>query len=223
MPRQNAAVVTAFDDKAASPERRPVRAIAARRRPDREKAIAAVGQLLQALGRDPDSPHLADTPRRVADAFIEMLTPREFTATTFENEAGYAELVLVRDIPFTSLCEHPLLPFQGIAHIGYLPGERIIGLSKLARVLEHFSRELQVQERLTQQVADWLNEELGARGVGVVLEAEHQCMAARGARVTGSRTTTSAWHGELRSDRAARAEFLQLSGIGAASEEGTGS
>ncbi|SDT21596.1 GTP cyclohydrolase I FolE [Microterricola viridarii] len=219
MPRQNAALVTAFDDED-SPERGIVHAVAARPAPDREQAIAAVAQLLQALGRDPDAPHLADTPRRVADALIEMLTPSEFTATTFENEAGYDSLVLVCDIPFTSLCEHHLLPFHGTAHIGYLPGERIIGLSKLARILEYFSRALQVQERLTQQVADWLQEELGARGVGVVLQAEHQCMAARGVRVSGTRTTTSAWHGELRSDRAARAEFLTLSGIGAALEEG---
>lgn len=219
MPRQNAILVTAFGGEDSRPERSIVRAVDARPSPDRDRAIAAVTQLLEALGRDPSAPHLVDTPRRVADAFIDMLTPREFTATTFENESGYAELVLVRDIPFTSLCEHHLLPFQGTAHIGYLPGERIIGLSKLARVLEHFSRELQVQERLTQQVADWLHEELGARGVGVVIEAEHQCMAARGARVSGSRTTTSAWFGELRSDRAARAEFLQLSGVGVEAEE----
>lgn len=198
-------------------QRSPVHAVPSRE-PDRALAIEAVTDLLRALGRDPESPHLADTPRRVADAFIEMLTPREFEATSFANDENYRELVLVRDIPFSSLCEHHLLPFQGVAHIGYLPGERIIGLSKLARVLEYFSRELQVQERLTQQVADWLHAELGARGVGVVLEAEHQCMSARGARVVGTRTSTSAWHGELRGDREARSEFLAACGrqIGAA-------
>lgn len=181
---------------------------------DRGAAVEAVRALLLALGRDPQNPHLNDTPRRVADAFIEMLAPQPFEATSFANDEGYSELVLVRDIPFSSLCEHHLLPFSGVAHIGYLPGERLLGLSKLARVLEHFAHDLQVQERLTQQVANWLQNELAPLAVGVVLEAEHSCMSARGARVTGSTTSTSAWHGELRRDRAARAEFLSLCGIG---------
>ena len=109
-----------------------------------------------------------------------------------------------------SLCEHHLLPFSGVAHIGYLPGDRILGLSKLARVLDLFARDLQVQERLTQQVADWLQENLAPRGVGVVIEAEHQCMSLRGVRAHGSRTLTSALHGHLRTDAAARQEFFAL-------------
>ncbi|WP_193312984.1 GTP cyclohydrolase I FolE [Georgenia subflava] len=177
-------------------------------------ARAAVAALLTALGRDTGSEHLADTPRRVADAYVEMLTPRPFTLTTFPNDEGYDELVLVRDVPFHSLCEHHLLPFHGVAHIAYLPGERIVGLSKLARVLEHLARDLQVQERLTQQVADLLDQHLAPRGVGVVLEAEHMCMALRGVGVTGSRTVTSALRGVLREDARSRAEFLALVGVG---------
>ncbi|MGO4692063.1 GTP cyclohydrolase I FolE [Glaciibacter sp. 2TAF33] len=184
-----------------------------RTRTDRTRATAAVAELLSALGHDVDSPHLADTPRRVADAFIEMLTPAEFSLTTFPNEEGYDELVLVRDIPFHSLCEHHLLPFQGVAHIGYLPGERILGLSKLARVLEFFARDLQVQERLTKQVADWLQAELAPRGVGVVIEAEHMCMSLRGVKVVGSATTTSALHGAIREDARSRDEFFALCGL----------
>jgi GTP cyclohydrolase I len=180
---------------------------------DWARAVAAVADLLTALGRDVDSPHLADTPRRVAEAFIEMLTPAEFALTTFPNDEGYDELVLVRDIPFHSLCEHHLLPFQGVAHIGYLPGERILGLSKLARVLEYFARDLQVQERLTKQVADWLQSELAPRGVGVVIEAEHLCMSLRGVKVVGSTTTTSALHGAIREDAHRRDEFFALCGL----------
>jgi GTP cyclohydrolase I len=181
--------------------------------PDRERATHAVAELLAALGRDASSPHLAETPRRVADAFIEMLTPKDFALTTFPNDEGYDELVLVRDIPFHSLCEHHLLPFTGVAHIGYLPGERILGLSKLARVLEFFARDLQVQERLTKQVADWLANELSPRGVGVVIEAEHLCMSLRGVHVGGSRTTTSALHGVIREDARTRDEFFALCGL----------
>ncbi len=180
---------------------------------DRVKAAQAVADLLAALGRDTTSAHLAETPRRVADAFIEMLTPSDFALTTFSNEEGYDELVVVSGIPFHSLCEHHLLPFQGVAHIGYLPGERILGLSKFARVLEFFARDLQVQERLTKQVADWLEIELAPRGVGVVLEAEHLCMSLRGAQVSGSHTTTSAVHGAIRDDQRTRAEFFALCGL----------
>ncbi len=180
---------------------------------DEEAARRAVSDLLRALGKDVTNPHLAETPRRVAQAFAEMLTPREFDLTTFENEEGYDELVLVRDIPFHSLCEHHLLPFSGVAHIGYLPGDRIIGLSKLARVLELFALDLQVQERLTKNVADWLEENLQPRGVGVVLEAEHQCMSLRGVKVHGSHTVTSALHGCLREDSRSRQEFFTLVGL----------
>jgi len=184
-------------------------------RPDPELAAVAVADLRVALGRDVASPHLSDTPRRVADAFIEMLTPTDFSPTTFPNDSGYSELVLVRDIPFHSLCQHHLLPFQGVAHIGYLPGERILGLSKLARVLDYFARDLQVQERLTTDIADWLQAQLTPRGVGVVIEAEHLCMSLRGVQVSGSRTTTSALHGALRDDPRTRAEFLARCGLSA--------
>ena len=117
--------------------------------------------------------------------YDELLTPEPFDATTFPNDAGYDELVVAREIPFHSLCEHHLLPFTGVAHVGYLPGERIIGLSKLARVVDHFARALQVQERLTTQVAGWLERELAPKGVGVVLEAEHLCMSIRGRAEAG--------------------------------------
>jgi GTP cyclohydrolase I len=180
--------------------------------PAAERAVAA---LLRALGRDPASDHLADTPRRVADAYAELLTGRQFDLTTFPNDDGYDGLVLARDVPVHSLCEHHLLPFTGVAHIGYLPGERILGLSKLARVLELFARDLQVQERLTQQVADWLQENLAPRGVGVVVEASHLCMSLRGVRAEGSRTITSALHGALREDPRTRAEFFALTGTAA--------
>ena len=178
--------------------------------PAAERAIAA---LLRALGRDPGEPHLADTPRRVADAYAELLTSPQFDLTTFPNDEGYNELVLATAIPVQSLCEHHLLPFVGVAHIGYLPGERILGLSKLARVLDLFARDLQVQERLTQQVADWLQHNLNPRGVGVVIEAEHLCMSLRGVRARGARTTTSALHGLLRADHRSRQEFFALSGL----------
>jgi GTP cyclohydrolase I len=179
--------------------------------PAAERAVAA---LLRALGRDPGSAHLADTPRRVAGAYAELLTGRAFDLTTFPNDEGYDELVLARDLPVQSLCEHHLLPFRGVAHVAYLPGSRILGLSKLARVVELFAGDLQVQERLTQQVADWLQEHLAPRGVGVVIEAEHLCMSLRGVRAAGSRTTTSALRGVLREDARSRQEFFALAGTG---------
>ncbi|MFD7660191.1 GTP cyclohydrolase I FolE [Actinosynnema sp. NPDC059797] len=180
---------------------------------DVEAARRAVADLLAALGRDPASEHLADTPERVAQAYAELLTPREFDLTTFPNDEGYDELVLVRGIPVQSLCEHHLLPFHGVAHVGYLPGARILGLSKLARVVELFARDLQVQERLTKQVADWLREHLAPQGVGVVVEAEHLCMSLRGVRAAGSRTVTSTLHGLLREDARSRQEFFALAGV----------
>ncbi|GAB3304446.1 GTP cyclohydrolase I FolE [Geodermatophilus aquaeductus] len=173
-------------------------------------AERAVADLLSALGRDPASPHLAGTPRRVVDSFAEMLTGPSFDLTTFPNDEGYDELVLATALPVRSLCEHHLLPFAGVAHVGYLPGDRILGLSKLARVLDLLARDLQVQERLTQQVADWLQEHLAPRGVGVVIEAEHLCMSLRGVRAAGARTTTSALRGVLRDDARSRGEFLSL-------------
>ncbi len=176
-----------------------------------EAAVArAVSDLLVALGQDADDERLLDTPRRVADAYHELLTPRSFNVTTFPNDESYDALVLARDIPFVSLCEHHLLPFVGRAHVGYLPDTRILGLSKLARVVELFSRRLQLQERLTQQVANWLRDNLAPKGVGVVVEAEHQCMSLRGAGASGARTITSALHGAMRDDPRSRGEFLAL-------------
>jgi GTP cyclohydrolase I len=173
-------------------------------------AQLAVRALLSALGQDPDSEHLLETPRRVAGAYAELLTPQAFDLTTFPNDEGYEELVVARDIPFHSLCEHHMLPFHGVAHVGYLPDLRIVGLSKLARVVDRFARGLQVQERLTKQVADWLDSNLHPKGVGVVIEAEHQCMTLRGVRAHDSRTITSALQGHLRNDAAARLEFFAL-------------
>jgi GTP cyclohydrolase I len=191
----------------------PLRIVAGRAEIDLPAAQRAVTDLLVALGRDPHNAHLADTPRRVANAYAEMLTPREFELTTFPNDEGYDELVLAKDIPVQSLCEHHLLPFHGVAHVGYLPGERILGLSKLARVVELFARDFQVQERLTKQVADWLQDHLEPKGVGVVIEAEHQCMSLRGVRATGSRTVTSSLHGILRENLSSRQEFFALTGL----------
>ena len=143
-----------------------------------------------------------------------MLTPRPFSLTTFPNDEGYDELVLARDIPFVSVCEHHLLPFRGVAHVGYIPAARIFGLSKLARVVDFFARGLQVQERLTTQIADCLDEQLDPRGVGVILVGEHSCMSQRGVRATGSTTVTSAVHGLLRDDARSRAEFVALARTG---------
>ena len=198
---------------------RPAPQVGLRRETDLDAASRAVADLLVALGHDPTEEDLAETPQRVARAFAELLTPRPFDPTTFPNDEGYDQLVLARDIRFQSLCQHHLLPFHGVAHVGYIPGGRILGLSKLARVVELFARRLQVQERLTQQVADWLDERLAPRGVGVVLEAEHLCMSLRGVRAQGSRTTTSALHGLLRDDARTRQEFFSLTGIGR--KEGT--
>ncbi|HEV7187355.1 MAG TPA: GTP cyclohydrolase I FolE [Blastococcus sp.] len=205
--------MTAPDPLAAVPEPARLRVVRSRTAVDLPAAEQAVAALLRALGRDPAEPHLADTPRRVADAYAELLTPPPFDLTTFANDEGYNELVLATGIPVQSLCEHHLLPFSGVAHIGYLPGDRILGLSKLARVLDLFARDLQVQERLTQQVADWLQDNLAPRGVGVVIEAEHLCMSLRGVRARGARTTTSALHGVLREDARSRQEFFALSGM----------
>ena len=180
---------------------------------DVDGAAAAVRALLVALGEDPDSEHLRDTPRRVALAYEELLTPRTFVPTTFPNDEGYDELGRVRDIPFHSLCERHRRPVSGVAHVGYLPADRIVGLSKLARVVEHFARSLQVQERLTKQIGDWLDEELAPKGVGVVLEAEHLCMSLRGVQAVGSRTVTSSLHGLIRDDARTRSEFLDLTGM----------
>ncbi|MCA1841723.1 MAG: GTP cyclohydrolase I FolE [Actinobacteria bacterium] len=191
---------------------RRLRIVHSQRTLDLPAAEGAVRDLLVALGHDPTSEHLTDTPRRVAAAYAELLTPRSFDLTTFPNDEGYDELVLARDIPFQSLCQHHLLPFHGVAHVGYIPAGRILGLSKLARVVELFARGLQVQERLTCQVAGWLEEHLEPKGVGVVLEAEHLCMSLRGVKATGSRTVTSALGGLVRNDPRTRTEFFGLTG-----------
>jgi GTP cyclohydrolase I len=179
---------------------------------DQARVERAARDLLEALGADLADESLAETPRRMAAAYAEMLTPEPFNATTFPNDGNYDELVVVRDIPFHSLCEHHLLPFVGVAHVGYIPGARIVGLSKLARVVDHFARDLQVQERLTTQVAGWFQRELAPKGVGVVIEAEHTCMSLRGAAKPGTRTLTSALHGLVRDDPRTRQEFLALTG-----------
>src|SRR3954471_24077038 len=177
---------------------------------DRARAQRAARELLLALGADVESAGARDPPRRMAAAYAELLTPQPFRATTFPNDDGYDELVVARAIPFHSLCMHHLLPFHGVAHVGYLPGRRIIGLSKLGRVVELFARDLQIQERLTTQIAGWLQRELEPRGVGVVLEAEHMCMSLRGVQKFGTRTVTSALHGLIRDDARTRQEFLAL-------------
>jgi GTP cyclohydrolase I len=179
---------------------------------DLAAAEEAARQFLHALGVSTDSESLRGTPRRMAHAYAELFSPRPFDLTTFPNEEGYDELVLARSIPFRSVCEHHLLPFVGTAHVGYLPGQRILGLSKLARVVEHFACRPQVQERLTKQVADWLQDHLDPKGVGVVIEAEHQCMSLRGVRAAGSRTVTSSLHGILRNNPSSRQEFFALAG-----------
>ena len=172
----------------------------------------AARSLLHALGADVNDESHADTPGRVARMYAEMLTPEPFDLTTFPNGEGYDELVIARNIRFHSLCEHHLLPFHGVAHIGYLPGERILGLSKLARVVDLFAASLQVQERLTRQISNWLQDHLEPRGVGVVLEAEHLCMSLRGVSKPGITTVTSALHGLVRTDPRTRDEFLTLAG-----------
>jgi GTP cyclohydrolase I len=179
-------------------------------RMDYERMESAVTDFLEALGVDLTDESLQDTPRRVAAAYSELLTPLPFEPTTFSNDEGYDELVVARSIPFHSLCEHHLLPFHGVAHVGYLPGERIVGLSKLGRVVESFARRLQVQERMTVQIADWVEEFLQPRGVGVVLEAEHLCMSLRGVQKPGTMTVTSALHGLVRDDARTRQEFLSF-------------
>ena len=188
----------------------PVAADAHGRCIDHDAVQSAARDLLRALGADVDAGALEETPRRVADAYAELLTPQPFRATTFPNDERYDDLIVARSIPFHSLCMHHLLPFQGVAHVGYLPGERIIGLSKLGRVVEFFSRDLQIQERLTTQVADWLQRELDPKGVGVVLEAEHMCMSLRGVQKLGATTVTSALRGLVRDDSRTRQEFLAL-------------
>ena len=181
---------------------------------DEERAVRAVRELLLALGEDPDRDGIRETPARVARAYRELFAglwqrPEDVLTTTFD--LNHDELVLVKDIPMVSACEHHLLPFTGVAHVGYIPGEhgRITGLSKLARLVEVYARRLQIQERLTTEVADAMVEILDPRGVIVVIEAEHTCMTTRGVRKPGSKTVTSAVRGQLRNP-ATRAEAMSL-------------
>ncbi|MFD6517044.1 GTP cyclohydrolase I FolE [Rhodococcus sp. NPDC060176] len=176
---------------------------------EHDPAEQAVTALLTSLGVDLSGESLADTPRRVVAAYREMLEPHEFKATTFPNESGSDDLILVRAIPFHSLCEHHLLPFFGVAHVGYVPGERVLGLSKLARVVQASARGLQIQERMTTRIVEQMTDELAPLGVGAVVEAQHTCMAIRGIRAIGSWTTTCTLRGVLRSDQQRRDEFLR--------------
>jgi len=201
----------ALEARADAPER--TRIESAPRPVDLEAATAAGRMFLKALGIDPDAADaldLARTPRRFAEAYAEMLSPAPFDFTTFANSEGYDELVLIRDIPVRSVCEHHLLPFTGVAHVAYLPADRVVGLSKIPRMVDHYARRPQTQERLTVQIADALAARLQPRGIGVVVEATHTCMTLRGARATGSKTSTSALRGILRTDARSRAEFFAL-------------
>jgi len=180
---------------------------------DLESIKDAVRVILKAVGEDPDRDGLLETPRRVAKMYAEMFAglhrdPGRHLEVTFPET--YDEMVLVRDISFTSMCEHHLLPFSGVAHVAYLPDGAVTGLSKLARVVEEVSRRPQVQERMTQTVAELIETRLECRGVAVVVEAEHSCMTIRGIRKPGSKTITSALRGEFKTNPASRAEVMSL-------------
>ena len=184
-------------------------------RPSRAEAEAAVRTLLAWAGDDPAREGLLDTPKRVAKAFDEFFAgyrqdPEEFLRRTFEETEGYDEMVLVRNITLHSHCEHHMVPFIGRAHVAYLPDRRIVGLSKLARVVDLYSRRLQVQERLTVQIADAIDSVLKPRGVAVVIEAKHQCMSLRGVRKPCADTVTSRMLGAFREDPSTRREFLAM-------------
>jgi GTP cyclohydrolase IA len=192
---------------------RPVDVDAADRPVDLDAAERAAADLLTALGIDLEREDRRATPARMARAYAELFAAQPFRLTTFPNDEGYDELVLARAIPFRTVCEHHMLLFSGVAHVGYLPGDRILGLSKLARLVEHFAAQPQTQERLTMQVAKCLDANLRPQGVGVVLEAEHTCMTQRGVRALGATTVTSALLGTLRTDPRSRAEFFALARV----------
>ncbi|MFT5299308.1 MAG: GTP cyclohydrolase I [Mariniblastus sp.] len=180
---------------------------------DIEAIKGAVRTILIAVGEDPDRPGLQETPRRVAHMYAEMfsglnLDPARHLEVTFPEQ--YDEIVLIKDISFTSMCEHHLLPFTGVAHVAYIPNGKVTGLSKIARVVEEVSRKPQVQERMTQTIAEMVNDHLNTAGVGVVISAEHSCMSIRGVRKPGSRTITSALRGEFKDNQLTRAEFMSL-------------
>ncbi|MCC7365881.1 MAG: GTP cyclohydrolase I FolE [Dehalococcoidia bacterium] len=180
---------------------------------DRERVRAAVIELLNAIGEDPGREGLAETPRRIADMYAEIfgglaMDPTEHLKVGFE--VAHDEMVILRDIPFYSMCEHHFLPFHGRAHVGYVPDGRVVGISKLARVVEGFARRPQIQEQLTSQVAQAIMEALNPDGVAVVIEAEHLCMTMRGIQKPGSRMVTSAMRGQFRQSSVTRGEFLLL-------------
>ncbi|KQW70927.1 GTP cyclohydrolase [Phenylobacterium sp. Root77] len=186
-----------------------------RTRPSRSEAEAAVRTLIEWAGDDPDREGLLDTPGRVVRAYEELFAgygsdPREYLERTFEEVAGYDELVVLRDIRVVSFCEHHMLPFLGKAHVGYLPSNRVVGISKLARVVQGFSRRLQIQEKLTSEIAGAIHDILQPKGVGVVIVSEHSCMTMRGVNTPGSRLTTSSLTGEIRDDSRTRQEFLEF-------------
>jgi GTP cyclohydrolase IA len=185
------------------------------RRPTRAETEQAVRTLIGWAGDDPDREGLKDTPRRVADAFEEYfsgyrLDPREVLSKTFDEAGGYDDLVMLRDIRVESHCEHHLAPFLGVAHVAYLPNGRILGISKIARVVEIFAKRLQTQETLTAQIADAIEQALQPRGVAVLIEAEHQCMSMRGVRQPGVKTITTRVTGALEDDASYRDRFLQM-------------
>ena len=188
-------------------------------RVSRTDAEAAVRTLLRWAGDDPAREGLVDTPLRVARAWREWfsgysLDPDAYLARTFEEVEGYDEMVVLRDIPFESHCEHHLAPIIGKAHVGYLPGGKVVGISKLARVVEAYARRLQVQEKLTAQIADCIERVLMPRGVGVVIEASHECMTTRGVHTRGVSMVTSTMRGSFRDDARTRAEFLAFVEVG---------
>lgn len=193
----------------------PGRPLALGRAPviDRIAAECAVARLLAALGVERDTEIGRHTPRRVADAFVQLLSQDPWSFTTFPNAAGQQDLVVTGGIAFTSVCGHHLLPFSGVAAVGYRAAGLLPGLSKIARTVAMFAARLQTQESLGQQVAGFLQEQLDCAGVGVVLRAEHMCMTCRGVRARGAATTTVATTGVLQADAAARAEFLQLTAM----------
>jgi GTP cyclohydrolase I len=186
-----------------------------RHKPSQADAEAAVRVLIEWAGDDPEREGLLETPGRVARAYKELFAgyetdPRDYLARTFEEVAGYDELVVLRDIRVVSFCEHHMLPFLGKAHVGYLPTDRVVGISKLARVVHGFARRLQIQEKLTAEIANAIQEILKPRGVGVVIESEHSCMTMRGVNTPGSRLTTSSLLGVVRDDPRTRQEFLEF-------------
>lgn len=177
---------------------------------DRDKLFEAIAAFFQVLKPGyQDFENLVGTPRRITDAYLQLLTKEDFKLTTFPNE-GYNEMVIVKDIPFVSLCEHHLLPFMGTATIGYIPNEKILGLSKFGRLVDYYAHDLQVQERLTVQIAEALDSNLAPLGVGVILRAEHMCMAIRGVEKSGVITTTSALKGSFANIPMVRSEFMRL-------------